>query len=164
MTKQILRALVMAGAITVMGTGIAAAANTVDPVAQASISRPEKAKDLASLRERFKNENLVDVTCEGTFFYRRPMWQRVLSFGILDEIADGKDKLSMPAIPGGTDIFRVLEERNPDLARLMGQMSKYTVHSSVFASRLQCTSSGKKPVTMVYQKHDDGKVDFSFED
>ncbi|WP_281184736.1 hypothetical protein [Trichlorobacter lovleyi] len=95
-----------------------------------------------------KTQPRSDVFCKGTIVHKRPLWQRVLSFGLLGETAEVEEE-GVVNLPGGTDSFRVLAERNPDLNMLLGSAVK-RIDPTVIKFGCTCISAAGEPLELVY--------------
>lgn len=91
------------------------------------------------------------ITCVGTVVTQRPMWQRVLSFGLLGGLAHEETKVGFPMITGGTDAIRELKSRNADLELIFSVWSE-RMSPQLVSSDFICTAANQKPMRLAYRK------------
>lgn len=91
------------------------------------------------------------MTCVGTVVTQRPMWQRVLSFGILGGLAHEETTVGFPMITGGTDAIRALKSRNADLELILSVWGE-RMSPQLVSSDFICTAPNQKPMRLAYRK------------
>lgn len=90
----------------------------------------------------------ADVECSGITYLHRPLWQRIMSFGILGAVEEATEYRVWSA-PGGTDAIKFLLRRNPEFRLLIAQGIRFGVPEA-FASAFNCTSSIGGDVEFLY--------------
>lgn len=112
--------------------------------------------------DELRTAKKVDVVCEGTSHYKRPAWQSILSFGLLDNVVVTTDKITFAAVPGGVDSIRFFMERNPDINFIIGKLMD-TTYPNAIKSLSKCTSEGQRPLYGRYEKKE-GVLIYEFTD
>lgn len=88
------------------------------------------------------------IECSGITYLYRPLWQRILSFGILSAVEKVVEHRVWSA-PGGTNAIKLLMERNPEFKLLIAKAIQYGIPAA-FASAFNCTSSIGGDVDFLY--------------
>lgn len=91
------------------------------------------------------------MTCVGSVVTQRPMWQRVLSFGVLGALAHEETTVGFPGIAGGTDAIRALKSRNADLELILSVWGE-RMSPQLMSSDFICTAPNQKPMRLAYRK------------
>ena len=105
----------------------------------------------------------VDITCTGSTVYERPVWQKILSLGILGDSVERYERGFWPSVPGGVDSVRKVAARNSDFNVFMAAVMR-SFPGSVRESEVVCTSDGQAPLRLTYRDGVFMIADMRFED